>query len=253
MKLELPTHLAKSYKSKSQIARVITESWVAENAYCPNCGQIYLSHFENNRPVADFFCANCREEFELKSKQTNFSTIINDGAYDTMIRRLESENNPNFFFLNYSKEMTVINFILIPKHFFTPKIIIKRKKVFAFIFIVIFFGEAIPFVLNATTNYKIYTDSKAVKAEVINVSGMKNSMLDVKYRYNYDGDKYEESVRQSVGEIKVGDKKEIRIRKNAPEQIVTTSIKSVISQSIAFVLWIFAYIPTSITLIERIG
>ena len=135
----------------------------------------------------------------------------------------------------------------------TGKINIKRKKVFAFIFIVIFFGEAIPFVLNATTNYKIYTDSKAVKAEVINVSGMKNSMLDVKYRYNYDGDKYEESVRQSVGEIKVGDKKEIRIRKNAPEQIVTTSIKSVISQSIAFVLWIFAYIPTSITLIERIG
>lgn len=135
----------------------------------------------------------------------------------------------------------------------TGKIIIKRKRVFAFIFIVIFFGEAIPFVLNATTNYKIYTDSKAVKAEVINVSGMKNSMLDVKYRYNYDGDKYEESVRQSVGEIKVGDKKEIRIRKNAPEQIVTTSIKSVISQSIAFVLWIFAYIPTSITLIERIG
>lgn len=127
MKLELPTHLAKSYKSKSQIARVITESWVAENAYCPNCGQIYLSHFENNRPVADFFCANCREEFELKSKQTNFSTIINDGAYDTMIRRLESENNLNFFFLNYSKEMTVINFILIPKHFFTPKIVIKRK------------------------------------------------------------------------------------------------------------------------------
>lgn len=135
----------------------------------------------------------------------------------------------------------------------TGKIIIKRKKVFAFIFIVIFFGEAIPFVLNATTNYKIYTDSKAVKAEVINVSGMKNSMLDVKYRYNYDGDKYEESVRQSVGEIKVGDKKEIRIRKNAPEQIVTTSIKSVISQSIAFVLWIFAYILASITLIERIG
>lgn len=97
MKLELPTQLAESYKNKSQIARVITESWVAENAYCPNCGQIYLSHFENNRPVADFFCANCREEFESKSKQTNFSTIINDGAYDTMIHRLESENNPMGF------------------------------------------------------------------------------------------------------------------------------------------------------------
>lgn len=135
----------------------------------------------------------------------------------------------------------------------TGKIIIKRKKVFAFIFIVIFFGEAIPFVLNATTNYKTYTDSKVVKAEVINVSCTKNGMLDIKYRYNYDGDKYEESVRQSVGEIKAGDGKEIRIRKNAPEQIVTTSIKSVVAQNIAFVLWLVAYITASINLIEQIG
>lgn len=103
----------------------------------------------------------------------------------------------------------------------TGKNITKRKKVFAFVCIVIFFGEAILFVLNAATDYKTYTDSKVVKAEVINVSGTKNGMLDVKYRYNYDGDKYEESARQSVGKIKVGDKKEIRIRKNAPEQIVT--------------------------------
>ena len=102
----------------------------------------------------------------------------------------------------------------------TGKNITKRKKVFAFVCIVIFFGEAILFVLNAATDYKTYTDSKVVKAEVINVSGTKNGMLDVKYRYNYDGDKYEESARQSVGKIKVGDKKEIRIRKNAPEQIV---------------------------------
>lgn len=135
----------------------------------------------------------------------------------------------------------------------TGKIIIKRKKVFAFIFIVIFFGEAIPFVLNATTNYKTYTDSKVVKAEVINVSCTKNGMLDIKYRYNYDGDKYEESVRQSVGEIKAGDGKEIRIRKNAPEQIVTTSIKSVVAQNIAFVIWLVAYITASINLIEQIG
>lgn len=78
-------------------------------------------------------------------------------------------------------------------------------------------------------------------------------MLDIKYRYNYNGDKYEESVRQSVGEIKVGDEKEIRIRKNAPEQIVTTSIKSAIVQNIAFVLCLFAYILAWIALIEQIG
>ena len=71
----------------------------------------------------------------------------------------------------------------------------KRKKVFAFVCIVIFVGEAILFMLKATTDYKTYTDSKVVKADVINVSGTKNGMLDVKYQYNYGGEKYEENVR----------------------------------------------------------
>ena len=101
--------------------------------------------------------------------------------------------------------------------------------------------------------YKTYTDSKVVKAEVINVSGTKNGMLDVKYRYNYDGDKYEESARQSVGRIKVGEKTEIRVRQNAPEQIVTASIKSAILQNVAFALCLFAYVLASINLIEQIG
>ena len=127
MNLSFNTQLAENYHSKSQQARVMTEHWVLENGYCPNCGNNYLSEFANNRPVADFYCQSCREEFELKSKQAKFSNIINDGAYATMIERLKSDNNPNFFFLNYSKDMQVSNFVLIPKQFFTPDIIIKRK------------------------------------------------------------------------------------------------------------------------------
>lgn len=65
------------------------------------------------------------------------------------------------------------------------------------------------FVINVVTDYKTYTDSEIVKANVVNVSGTKNGMLDVKYQYNYGGEKYEESARQSVGEIKAGDEKEI--------------------------------------------
>lgn len=130
----------------------------------------------------------------------------------------------------------------------TGKNITKRKKVFAFVCIVIFFGEAILFVLNAATDYKTYTDSKVVKAEVINVSGTKNGMLDVKYRYNYDGDKYEESARQSVGKIKVGDKKEIRIRKSIPKKIIITTITTVICNNIAFALSLFASLATIVLL-----
>lgn len=124
----------------------------------------------------------------------------------------------------------------------------KRKKVFAFVCIVICVGEAILFMLKATTDYKTYTDSEVVKADVINVSGTKNGMLDVKYQYNYGGEKYEENVRQSVDEIKAGDKKEIRIRKSIPEKIITTTITTVICYNIAFALLLFASLGTIVLL-----
>jgi type II restriction enzyme len=116
------------YKSNSQIARVLTEHWVKENSYCPCCGNLPLYEYENNRPVADFYCKYCTEEFELKSKNGKLSNTINDGAYSTMIERINSNKNPNFFFLTYSKNWTVENFLIIPKQFFTTSIIIKRKE-----------------------------------------------------------------------------------------------------------------------------
>ena len=128
MQLELDTSKAEGYKNKSQIARVLTEDWVKTNAYCPNCGQDYLDDFANNRPVADFFCGNCQEQFELKSKKGNSSRKIVDGAYQTMIERISSDNSPNFFLLNYSGERyDVRNFLVVPKHFFTAHIIEKRN------------------------------------------------------------------------------------------------------------------------------
>ena len=128
----------------------------------------------------------------------------------------------------------------------------KRKKVFTFVCIVIFVGEAILFILKSTTDYKTYTDSEVVKADVINVSDTKDGMLNVKYRYNYDSNKYEESAKQSVCDIKAGDEKEIRIRRNAPEQIITTSIKTAVMHNIAFALCLFAYVVASINLVKMI-
>lgn len=126
MNLSFDLKLANGYKSNSQIARLLTENWVLNNSYCPSCGDISLIEFENNRPVADFYCNNCNEEFELKSKSGKLSKTINDGAYSTMIERINSSNNPNFFFLTYTKHWTVNDFLIIPKQFFTPEIIIKR-------------------------------------------------------------------------------------------------------------------------------
>jgi len=126
MNLNFNTKLAKGYSSKSQIARILTENWVLNNSYCPSCGGIPLIEFANNRPVADFYCKKCSEEFELKSKAGKLSNTIADGAYSTMIERINSDNNPNFFLLTYTKQWTINDFLIIPKQFFTTEIIIKR-------------------------------------------------------------------------------------------------------------------------------
>lgn len=43
-----------------------------------------------------------------------------------MIQRLSSASNPNFFFLHYKKDLSIDNFLVIPKHYFTEEIIEKR-------------------------------------------------------------------------------------------------------------------------------
>ncbi|MCK9554819.1 restriction endonuclease [bacterium] len=128
MKLILDKKLAANYKNASQKARILTEQWVDNSVFCPNCGHLNIDKYPNNQPVADFYCVNCREDYELKSKQSALGTKIVDGAYRTMLERLTSSNNPNFFLLNYDlANLEVINFLVIPKHFFVPEIIEKRK------------------------------------------------------------------------------------------------------------------------------
>ncbi len=128
MNLTFDKNLAANYKSASQKARVLPEPWVDNSVYCPNCGHLDIDKYPNNQPVADFLCSNCREDYELKSKRDSIGSKIVDGAYRTMLERLRASNNPNFFLLNYNlQSFSVLNFLVIPKHFFVPEIIEKRK------------------------------------------------------------------------------------------------------------------------------
>jgi len=122
MDLRFDSKLAEKYKSPSQKIRVLTESWVDKQIYCPNCGELKIDKYENSRPVADFFCSNCREDYELKSKKDSMGSKILDGAYRTMTERLRESNNPNFFFLNYNKQnFEVLNFFCYSKTFFNSR------------------------------------------------------------------------------------------------------------------------------------
>lgn len=117
MDLRLPVELAQEYSNSSQKIRVLTEYWVNNVIFCPNCGAS-LTRFENNQPVADFYCEKCVEEYELKSKNGRLGKKIVDGAYNTMVERLQNNNYPNFFFLTYDKSSySILNFLVIPKYF----------------------------------------------------------------------------------------------------------------------------------------
>jgi type II restriction enzyme len=116
-----------AFDSGSQTARVLTEAWASNEAFCPNCGNAHLSRFANNRPVADLYCSACKEEFELKSQKAQFGSRVADGAYRTMRQRLASQNNPNLMLLNYSLSAGVSNLFVVPKHFFVEDIIEERK------------------------------------------------------------------------------------------------------------------------------
>ncbi|PAF52315.1 DpnI domain-containing protein [Helicobacter sp. 13S00477-4] len=126
MELKFDISLVKDYKAKSQKIRVMSEAWIRENGYCVKCG-LELNSFKNNKPVGDFYCSHCDEEFELKSKNGKLNETIIDGAYATMIEKIDNFKVPNFFYLNYDEDLIIQNLIVIPKYYFTRDIIEKRK------------------------------------------------------------------------------------------------------------------------------
>ena len=117
------------YDSGSQLARVWTERWVADWMFCPNCGAPRLSKFPNNKPVADFYCSDCLDQFEVKGQQkAKFGPRVPDGAYSAKMERLASDTSPNLLLLSYDRSRREVRSVcVVPKHFFVADIIERRK------------------------------------------------------------------------------------------------------------------------------
>ena len=120
------------FRSASQSARVDTEQWAEQHMFCPNCGNARLAQFPANRPVADFFCENCGDEYELKSQHKRFGRKMVNGAYHTKIQRLASDTSPNLILLHYDRESRQVrNLTVVPRFFFVSSIVEKRKPLSA--------------------------------------------------------------------------------------------------------------------------
>ena len=91
MKLSFNTPLADNYTSQSQKIRVLTEAWVDDTIFCPNCGHLDIDKYPNNQPVADFYCSNCNEDYELKQPVKATLIRVKD-AYSSFAFLLEKYN-----------------------------------------------------------------------------------------------------------------------------------------------------------------
>lgn len=121
-------HLATNYKSKSQIARVTTEAWVAENLYCPSCARYDLVATPPNTKVIDFICGNCEEKFQLKAKARKLSTSIAGAEYKTALSSIQAGTNPSLLLLIYCPNRhEVLKLLVIHRLGITASTISARK------------------------------------------------------------------------------------------------------------------------------
>lgn len=117
---------AAPYKSPSQIVRVISEQWGAQNLFCVACNQNRLSETPANTKAFDYYCADCETRYQLKSTKRIGSRVM-DSAYEVMIASIRSDSAPHMLVLNYSESWSVQNLFMIPSICLTESAIIKRK------------------------------------------------------------------------------------------------------------------------------
>ena len=132
MDLQLSPALASSYSSPAQIARVVTETWVSEQLYCPACDCDNLAPTPTGTKVVDFFCGSCDETFQLKSQNHPFGAKVTDAAYGPMIERINSSSAPSFLFLHYRRDKwQVRDLFVVPRFFLSPSAIERRRALWA--------------------------------------------------------------------------------------------------------------------------
>lgn len=128
MDLRLDPGLAASYSNRAQIARVVTETWVREQVYCPACDCDSLAPTPTGTKVVDFSCESCDETFQLKSQNRPIGSKVTDAAFGPMIERISSSSAPSFLFLHYRPDRWLVrDLFFVPRFFLSPSVIERRR------------------------------------------------------------------------------------------------------------------------------
>jgi hypothetical protein len=103
--------LGHGYKSSSQVARVVLETWAEMNLYCLSCDCDSLTRHPPNQKSADFFCAGCRSEYQVKSKNGRFGDAVAGAHYATTIAAIERSELPDYVLVEYDLRRRSVVFV----------------------------------------------------------------------------------------------------------------------------------------------
>ena len=94
--------------------------------YCPACDSNRLAASKVNTPALDFSCPECEQLYQLKGlKKWNPKKIV-DAGYEAMIGSIRADRIPNLLILQYSRNWSIQNLMVIPRVFFSESVIEKR-------------------------------------------------------------------------------------------------------------------------------
>jgi hypothetical protein len=100
--------LAAEYTNRSQIARVLIETWAEMNLYCLNCTRDTLTPLPPNTPVADFTCARCDATYQLKAKDGRFGDLLIGAAYDATLRAVRDGTMPAHILVEFDRRRSTV-------------------------------------------------------------------------------------------------------------------------------------------------
>lgn len=120
MALICDSSVASNYTSPSQRARVISECWFQSYSYCLACDADSLIRSAPNTIATDFKCPACGHSYELKTFRKRPSKSLIDGAYSSLISRINAGLPPTLCLLERNEAWEINSLTAIHSSLLTP-------------------------------------------------------------------------------------------------------------------------------------
>lgn len=128
MELQCKAELGNHLRRNTQRARVISEAWFGAEGYCLNCSSGRVAATVAGTEFRDFECPACGQPYELKSSARAHTSVVQDGGFDSMMRRIRAEEAPALMLMHYSAGWQVQRLVAVHPVFLTSIVVRKRAK-----------------------------------------------------------------------------------------------------------------------------